>query len=381
MHIYLDSNAIGDNFRFDSIAFENLFDFIRRTQSVLVIPEAVRIEVLATFDRILDQRTKKARNTWDDLHRILVSPQEFDEPDSEYERDALMERLDSPDDNITTVNFTAEIDVLEIVRRGAQRKKPANSNGEELRDVVIWLTAIEYARTSKAPLAFISGDAKGFWDGTSPHPSIKADAEQAGVHIDLYPNVESFVRSNSLRHRDIAESEISKYVQSDVVEGQVAQWIRMATALWRNARLNDIATVRLAFDEGTLFDIDSDVQLSEFSYRFKVRLDVTTSITTAPFNAKLFNSSVPFDSQRSYAQLANVSSAFSTYLAQPTLPGFVYGSFVPEPSFGSTGVTIEGVASFSVRLVGGRVEKVILDDVTIETAEDSRLDAGAGRQH
>jgi hypothetical protein len=42
MDVILDSNAYPSDIRMESIKFKNLFDYLRRTQSSLVLPRLVR---------------------------------------------------------------------------------------------------------------------------------------------------------------------------------------------------------------------------------------------------------------------------------------------------------------------------------------------------
>lgn len=381
MHIFLDTNAIGVNYRLDSIPFENLWDYMRRTESVLVIPEAVRREVTANFNRHLDQRTKKAQSSWDDLNALLASPQEFDEPDADYERDSLAERLESPDDNVKCVNYVAPIDVLEVVRRGAQRVRPANSNGEELRDVIIWLTAVEYAKANNVPVAFVSGD-KGFWDDDRPHATINSDIQQAGVKIELYRDVDSFIRSNSLSENAISEQDAMTFLDRKVAESRVLQWLQTASTFWRNARLRSMDVEAFEFIEGALFDVDSKVQLAELLYRCRVRMAASTSVTTEVMlnPTRLFTDTLVYDSRTANTQLQQMHQALSAYTLQPTLPSLVYGRVLPEPSFLSAGTVVSGLASFSVRMVDGCVERTALDDFVVETADEVRLDSNSGSE-
>jgi hypothetical protein len=57
------------------------------------------------------------------------------------------------------------VDVNEVFLSGVKRRPPANKDGEELRDVTIWLIALQYADKEKKQIALVSNDG-GFWNDT-----------------------------------------------------------------------------------------------------------------------------------------------------------------------------------------------------------------------
>jgi hypothetical protein len=57
------------------------------------------------------------------------------------------------------------VDVNEVFLSGVKRRRPANKDGEELRDVIIWLIALQYADKEKKQIALVSNDG-GFWNDT-----------------------------------------------------------------------------------------------------------------------------------------------------------------------------------------------------------------------
>ena len=64
-------------------------------------------------------------------------------------------------------------DLTELVRRLAGRIPPASPNGEEARDVLLWLTLVSIARAGR--VAFISGDQKAFFKSGELRPELLSD--------------------------------------------------------------------------------------------------------------------------------------------------------------------------------------------------------------
>ncbi|MGB2886841.1 MAG: PIN domain-containing protein, partial [Candidatus Acidiferrales bacterium] len=118
-----------------------------------------------------------------------------------------------------------DVEIQEVVRRGIKRIRPASDEGEELRDVVLWLVALKYAKQARQRVAFISDD-KGFRvpNGTL-HSHLQEDLDSTGVDVAFYRSIRDFVAANALEcmvvEQDFLEALVSPEKLKSVVTEQL----------------------------------------------------------------------------------------------------------------------------------------------------------------
>lgn len=88
-------------------------------------------------------------------------------------------------------------DLAELVRRLAGRIPPASPNGEEARDVLIWLTVLPIARAGR--VAFISGDKKAFFKAGELRPELLSDLGNFESNIEAFSGLDEFLRVHHAR--------------------------------------------------------------------------------------------------------------------------------------------------------------------------------------
>ena len=98
-------------------------------------------------------------------------------PKRDAEVKAFQEKLLDPGlgFEVVVLEDYKNIALEEVVRRGVHRIRPANDNGEELRDVVIWLIALEHAKAKNSQVAFITDDGHFTGPGENFHPDLLQD--------------------------------------------------------------------------------------------------------------------------------------------------------------------------------------------------------------
>lgn len=87
MDVVLDSNIYLSDIRMESIKFKNLFDYLRRTKSTLVLPRLVREETVGKYRYKLDNQSRKAASAVQELNKFIVDKKDeihFDAPDLKY---------------------------------------------------------------------------------------------------------------------------------------------------------------------------------------------------------------------------------------------------------------------------------------------------------
>jgi hypothetical protein len=158
MHIILDANIYAADYRMAGVAFQSLFEYMRRTEAKLVLPRVTREEVVVGYGRQLKIETKAFEEAWKRYRRVdLEEAAQFTKPDIKSAEVKLRRKLMKPMHGVVPV-YVPEITgtfVQEVFMRGIHRIRPASDDGEELRDVILWLWVLEYANTI-SPVTFIS---------------------------------------------------------------------------------------------------------------------------------------------------------------------------------------------------------------------------------
>src|ERR1035437_10942034 len=179
MHIILDSNIYAADYRMKGVAFQSLFEYMRRTESQLVLPRVIREEVVVDYGRRLKKDAKEFEEVWRRYHHLDLSDTvpHFQKPDGKRRMKELRQKLMKPMDGVVPI-YVPEITgafIQEAFMRGIHRTRPANDNGEELRDVILWLWVLDYANNVDA-VTFMSDDG-GFWAADGVHPDIDRDLQ------------------------------------------------------------------------------------------------------------------------------------------------------------------------------------------------------------
>ena len=95
MDVILDANIYASDFRTEKIAFSNLFDYLRKTNSRLVLPRIIREEVVALYGRELKKRARETAEAWNSYRHLVLptKPPAFEKPAIEHSRRELRRRL------------------------------------------------------------------------------------------------------------------------------------------------------------------------------------------------------------------------------------------------------------------------------------------------
>jgi predicted nucleic acid-binding protein len=173
MDVALDANEFLSDPRMQSVRFQTLLAYLRKTQSRLLIPKIVWDEVIARYPERLSGPYSKAATDLKILRNLLLVAKipEIAELKVDKEVAALKRKLKKPSPYVRSIilkNFS-EVSIEEVVKRGIERTPPANPKGEELRDVAIWLMMLGHAKKSGRDVAYISHD-EHFRENEDLHP-------------------------------------------------------------------------------------------------------------------------------------------------------------------------------------------------------------------
>jgi hypothetical protein len=211
---------------FSSNAFVELFTYLRRTKSNLIVPGPVFHEVIKEYSDLISGSIKKAEDSWATLQRNAMS-ELIDHlpapPERDVEVQAFQKELLKPAVGFEVIILEDYKDIAlgEIVRRGVHRIRPANDNGEELRDVVIWLVALEHARARNSGVAFITGDGDFKGPDGNLHPDLLQELATHKVKLHYYDSISKFIRGNALERSVVTADEIAPLMKEGVISDLV----------------------------------------------------------------------------------------------------------------------------------------------------------------
>ena len=259
---------------FSSNAFVELFTYLRRTKSNLILPGPVFHEIIKEYSDLISGSIRKAQDSWTTLQRNAMSnPIVFVPPELDEEVGAFKEEFLNPGKGfeVIVLDDYKNIALEEVVHRGVYRIRPASDSGEELRDVVIWLLALEHAKAKGSKVAFITVD--GHFQGPDEnfHPDLLQDLATHKVEIQYYDSIPKFVRRNALDLYVVTAAEIAPMVEKGVIT-------RLVTERFERA-YEDVMVSDIEFQGAEKYKVGDDSFYVEAKYIGVVRY---TRITVLP---------------------------------------------------------------------------------------------------
>ena len=193
--------------------FVELVTYLKRTNSNLVVPTIVLDELSAKYKREFSQQVKDARDAYESMTRNMMDEwQNFPDPDIDEQVEMLRLQLVNPSKGFKSkiVDAYKNISTEEVAHRGIERIRPASAKGEELRDVMIWLFALEHAKNGK--IAFISDDGGYQGNPGDLHADLVNDLKHAKVDIRYYASLPKFITENSLKSEPAIAEEMAALI-------------------------------------------------------------------------------------------------------------------------------------------------------------------------
>ena len=182
MDVALDTNVLVSDWWLKGLASE-LCRYLRAARSKLLLHEVVLIELEAKYGRDWREWSNKASSFIGPGQPALESLGEkmaAARRDNFFRvfRQDILERLPLNGDHLRS-----------IVEHLAQRKPPSSKGGEQFRDVALWLGLLDYvgAHPDRLPITIVSND-RGFHGN-----EFKADLENRGLDIRVFPSLQSFI--------------------------------------------------------------------------------------------------------------------------------------------------------------------------------------------
>lgn len=290
MDIILDSNIFLSDIRLAKAGFEGLFAYLRRTGNHLVIPEVVFQEVLARHKDRLSDSIDRANSSWNNVrHWQLSDGVNLPEVDVDAASKALFARLNQPTKWVKSIRYdnSSKITPMDVALRGINRLKPASAEGEQLRDVLLWMQLLEYAQESDREIAFITQNKKDFCgkDGSGLHPDLVQECAKLGIKVHFYFDIVEFLREHSLAQSPFSESQLPPELTFTALDSKLA--FNVANERTTHGYPDEFRVLEIAFKSGTLFKISEVTSIAELSYAGKVmckfKQPLYTQVLLQPF--------------------------------------------------------------------------------------------------
>ena len=366
MHIILDANIYAADYRMSGVAFQSLFEYMRRTESQLVLPRATREEVVVGYGRELKREMKAFEQAWRAYRRLdLSGSASFNKPDVRRGMISLRRKLMKPTESIAPIyvpeiagNFTQE-----AFMRGVHRTRPASGSGEELRDVILWLWVLGYAGAVDAA-AFISRDG-GFWDGDRVHPDIERDLRTKLGKLTIHRTIPDFLKSHAPMQADITEAWAREHfdirgIERELLDGAMRELGRALSA----DRIRALSMEQYKVAAGRVYEVSPDSQFAELNVRLILKFVLGPGRRAPAFQDLDLLAAL----QKAFDQPAAVGGPFypAAVAATPFSGAFADEAATGEPEAPSRELRSDAEAKVSVRVKNGLTTEISLDGLTID---------------
>lgn len=285
MDVALDANILIKDLWLQSQNIRLLLDYIKRTDSRLLISQVALHEVQAHFKRRLRQDIAAVESAVSNTRRLKVTGI----PDIDYDQ-IIESNYAAWDDHVrttlvskrTTHIYKVTPDVFtHALHRTIERIPPCKENGEGMRDAIIWLSFLEYCRsrpqrTPRYQAAFISENTRDFADrsGSRLLAPLIEDIEAAGVLVSYFPSLEDFLALQAKPISHITVEWVSARIDMSEISTLVGNYLTEVKTYWWRSQplLLDISDSKLQelyqmSDHRYVYQLDTaleDVRVYEF---------------------------------------------------------------------------------------------------------------------
>jgi PIN domain len=368
MHIILDSNIYAADYKMAGVSFRTLFEYLRRTGSRLVLPRVIREEVVLDYGRRLKSEAKEFAEIWNRYRHVDLQENRgiFLKPDTGYAMKKLRRRLMKPTEGVVPlyVPETRGVSIDEVFMRGVHRTRPANQDGEELRDVIIWLWVLGYSDSFGDQVAFVSKDS-GFWIKDGIHPDIGREQRLKDGKVNIYRSIDDFAKQHAPAPSPATDEWLRAHFHVQDVERQLIDLV--SDSLRLRGAVRDLALERHEFLEGSVYDVGPKTQFAELRFKliFKfVYLERTpqTFMTSGWGSSNLGMVAPTFEG----GYLNNLNRIRNFKDLQPDDSGFIGNYATVQAESSPRELHCEAEAKISVRIKEGESSEISVDRLVVD---------------
>jgi hypothetical protein len=377
MDVVLDANIYLSDPRMEGVAFRSLLDYLRKTQSTLIIPQIVFDEIIARYPELLSAQWRKAFKEVHSFRRLMLGSRVAEIPEVDLARAVrvLKKKLLKPFKHVTSIklgNFD-DIDPKDVARRGVERIAPASGKGEELRDVMVWLMVLGHIQNSHRDTAFITADQHFAYEGKL-HPQLANELQDKKLILHFYLSIDEFIKAHAPAPKELtAARAFQLYGKPHVLDRFEIESRRYFPDLWRNFRVTEVKERDVQFTRGALYEVGSDSQYGEMEFSGELKLRVANQLqqfSGVPIqwdDTQLSSTqfpdfeSVKFSSPIDESWILTTAHAFDSSNAASIKPTAILApttTFLIGSNESATDYKVSGRLVISIRLVSGKVTHV-----------------------
>jgi predicted nucleic acid-binding protein len=203
MNVALDANILIADLWLRSQRTRQLFDYLAKTRSHILLHHVVEAETRAYARRhIMEIVSGVEKNLRSAERRGIVGLPPLDVPSVQSATIAAWEKqFDRVFNRANTLRLDLDGGILpEAVRRATERVAPCSDSGNGMRDTLIWLGLLKYAtKNPENTIAFISMNTNDFADASNLalHPTLSEDCAGQGVTVSFFADLDSFLRAHA----------------------------------------------------------------------------------------------------------------------------------------------------------------------------------------
>lgn len=312
MDVVLDTNIFYSDFSMKSKDFVIVFDYVKKTDSKIIVPKIVYEEIKARYKCSISNELKTLEKAKSSLERKLIEGLPEVKIDVEHELKKYItffkETLNISEDEIVDYK-TNYLD--EVVNRAIWRIKPCSQKGEEFRDALLWLTVkdIALSRSEKAVI-FISNNAKEFSsiDKKELHPDLFKETSKKGLTIKYHKTIKDFIKDHAIKIdfitsewlisaiplEEINEEVMNYFEQHIYIQENIQDWIEDKVEKIIGSYIN-ILYADVALDDFYIYEMkDGSFNVTvyysgEIEVECEIEKEDLDDGYLSPYKAKVFN--------------------------------------------------------------------------------------------
>ncbi|WP_233963338.1 PIN domain-containing protein [Pectobacterium versatile] len=241
MNICIDTNIFFDNFYIKSTNLKLILNFINNAEHVLLLPDVVLMEIESHFtkgrkeavkslDKAIREYNKFVPIGYEDSLDFFIECNGIDNH-SPDQYSFLKEIKKHIAENRVIILHSMEVSHEIILEKLINNKKPFKENGVGYKDVLIWLSFINYIKNkgcSGDVFCFLSENIYDFShikkekkdEGVDFHPDLKSDLEKidADIEVNYCESIKNLIKNHSISNdvNHTSFEEVKRYIQNDL---------------------------------------------------------------------------------------------------------------------------------------------------------------------
>jgi hypothetical protein len=239
MDIIIDTNILRQDHLLRSAKSQAVLDYLKKTNSYLVIPTVVKEEMIGIFRRTLVELSNQLNKNVERIDSWCYGDTARTEINLDIEKE--MSTYKTFMEGFTHGGGGLELPydgkfMSEVIKRLVGRLKPASDKGEEFRDVVVWLSIKEFLKDTKKEAVFISKDVNHFADKDSKglHPDLVAELAKDNLKLKYYSSVDDFIRQHSSKLEFVNSRWLKQLLLQGDIENMAAKYIEQHPSRYWN---------------------------------------------------------------------------------------------------------------------------------------------------